>query len=158
MATYTYTSWWRGTVKTGSSIGNKTITIPAYTVPSGRKFKRFRIVRSGYYSGIVLKDPSNNIGWEKWSTDTKDISWSDGTTAKVIVRNTTDENKSVGIGIEFETEDVPYTSVKTGNKIMATDRSQTGTVTTKGAVMSDSHFTAGTLITASAFNTKVLGK
>ena len=42
--------------------------------------------------------------------------------------------------------------VTAGNKILATDRSQTGTATTQGAVMTDSHFSAGTAITASAFN------
>lgn len=42
--------------------------------------------------------------------------------------------------------------VTAGNKILATDRSQTGTATTQGAVMTDSHFSAGTVITASAFN------
>lgn len=43
--------------------------------------------------------------------------------------------------------------VTAGNIIKATDRSQTGTATTQGAVMTDSHFSAGTKITASAFNT-----
>lgn len=50
-----------------------------------------------------------------------------------------------------------YTAVVAGNKILATDRSQTGTSTTAGAVMTDSHFSSGTLIQASTFNTKVLG-
>ena len=50
-----------------------------------------------------------------------------------------------------------YTLVTAGNKIKATDRSQTGTSTTAGAVISDSHFSAGTKAQASTFNSKVLG-
>ena len=50
-----------------------------------------------------------------------------------------------------------YTAVTAGEKIMATDRSQTGTSTTAGNVMSDSHFTSGTKIEASTFNSQVLG-
>ena len=50
-----------------------------------------------------------------------------------------------------------YTNVTAGNKIKATDRSQTGTTTTAGAIIQDSHFTAGTKAQASTFNTKVLG-
>ena len=50
-----------------------------------------------------------------------------------------------------------YTAVTAGNKILATDRSQTGTTTTAGTVMQDSHFTAGTKIEASTFNSQVLG-
>ena len=49
------------------------------------------------------------------------------------------------------------TAVTAGNKILATDRSQTGTTTTAGTVMQDSHFTAGTKIEASTFNSQVLG-
>lgn len=44
------------------------------------------------------------------------------------------------------------TPVSSGNIIKATDRSQTGTATSQGAVMSDSHFSSGEKITASAFN------
>lgn len=50
-----------------------------------------------------------------------------------------------------------HTAVTAGNKILATDRSQTGTDTTAGAKMTDSHFDSGTKITASAFNSTVLG-
>lgn len=49
-----------------------------------------------------------------------------------------------------------YTRVSTGNKIKATDRSQTGTATTVGNVISDSHFTAGESALASTFNDRVL--
>ena len=49
-----------------------------------------------------------------------------------------------------------YTGVTAGNVIKATDRSQTGTTTTANTVMTDSHFSAGTKIEASTFNTQVL--
>ena len=49
------------------------------------------------------------------------------------------------------------TAVVKGNQCLPTDRSQTGTATTQGTVMSDSHFTAGTKIEASTFNSDVLG-
>ena len=49
-----------------------------------------------------------------------------------------------------------YTKVVSGNKIKATDRSQTGTPTTQGAKIQDSHFSAGTKAEASTFNEKVL--
>lgn len=44
-----------------------------------------------------------------------------------------------------------------GEIIKATDRSQTGTSTTAGAIMKDSHYSSGTKITASSFNSTVLG-
>ena len=49
-----------------------------------------------------------------------------------------------------------YTQVTKGNKIKATDRSQTGTTTTKGAVIKDSHFSKGDSAKASTFNSRVL--
>ena len=52
---------------------------------------------------------------------------------------------------------IAATAVTKGNKILATDRSQIGTPTTAGEVMTDSHFASGTLIEASTFNSKVLG-
>jgi len=48
-------------------------------------------------------------------------------------------------------------AVVAGNKILATDRSQKDISTTAGDVMRDSHFTAGTKIEASTFNSQVLG-
>lgn len=51
-----------------------------------------------------------------------------------------------------------YTPVSSGSKALATDRSQTGTATTAGTVMTDSHFTAGEKIEASTFNSRVLGQ
>ena len=51
---------------------------------------------------------------------------------------------------------VTYTQVVVGNQIKATDRSQTGTATTVGNEISDSHFTAGESALASTFNSRVL--
>lgn len=58
-------------------------------------------------------------------------------------------NTQLKIQITTEPAGTPVTS---GNVIKATDRSQTGTATTQGAVMTDSHFSAGTAIKASTFN------
>ena len=60
------------------------------------------------------------------------------------------------IVINTESDAPAYTKVVAGNKIKATDRSQTGTATTQGAVIRDSHFTAGTKAEASTFNDRVL--
>lgn len=49
------------------------------------------------------------------------------------------------------------TAVVQGDSCVVADRSQTGTTTTQGASMSDSHFSAGTEIKASTFNSNVLG-
>ena len=49
-----------------------------------------------------------------------------------------------------------YTNVTAGNYIKATDRSQTGTPTTAGSTLSDSHFSNGESAAASTFNSRVL--
>ena len=49
-----------------------------------------------------------------------------------------------------------YTKVTAGNYIKATDRSQTGTSTTAGTALSDSHFSSGESASASTFNSRVL--
>ena len=58
-------------------------------------------------------------------------------------------NKKLAISLEISSGGAKVTA---GNQIKATDRSQTGTSTTQGAVMTDSHFSAGTKITAADFN------
>lgn len=49
-----------------------------------------------------------------------------------------------------------YTKVTAGNYINATDRSQTGTTTTAGSQLSDTHFSSGESAAASTFNSRVL--
>lgn len=49
-----------------------------------------------------------------------------------------------------------YTKVNAGDPIKATDRSQTGTPTTAGTELSDSHFSSGESADASTFNSRVL--
>ena len=67
-------------------------------------------------------------------------------------------NSTSGKAITIETSTAPaYTAVSAGNKIMAADRSQTGTTTKAGDVISDSHFSSGTSAAASTFNSQVLG-
>ena len=49
-----------------------------------------------------------------------------------------------------------YTKVVAGNYILATDRSQTGTATTAGTTLSNTHFSSGESADASTFNSRVL--
>ena len=65
-----------------------------------------------------------------------------------VIINTRYDTDGLQISIVFR--------VRTGEIIRASDRSQTGTSTTVGAIMKDSHFSSGTKITASSFNSTVL--
>lgn len=51
----------------------------------------------------------------------------------------------------------PYTAVVAGEKIVTGDINQTGTSISAGTVMSNSHFSSGTKVEASTFNSEVLG-
>ena len=66
-----------------------------------------------------------------------------------VVINTRYSTDGLQISIVF--------NVTKGEIIKASDLSQTGTSVTAGTVMKDSHFSSGTKITASAFNSTVLG-
>ncbi len=66
-----------------------------------------------------------------------------------VVINTRYDYNGLQISIVF--------NITKGEIIKASDRSQTGTSTTAGTVMKDSHFSSGTKITASSFNSTVLG-
>lgn len=67
------------------------------------------------------------------------------------------ENMSMnGNYLPIEIKD-PYTAVTSGNKCVTGDINQTGASVSAGTVMSNSHFSAGTKIEASTFNSQVLG-
>lgn len=67
-------------------------------------------------------------------------------------------NITSGQQLTVETSDKFYTAVTKGNKIMATDFTQTGGSATAGTTkLSNSNFSSGTKAEASTFNSKVLG-
>lgn len=105
---------------------------------------------------IFTKSIAASNSWYGTNTQTVDIS---GLKGKKLYGKVTPVTTSGTAGViireqlKIEITTSPGgTKVTAGNKILATDRSQTGTATTQYAVMKDSHFTAGTKITASAFN------
>lgn len=135
--------------------GSTTFTFDAFSIPAGEKFYRFKI--NGTWEGssyAPLQSPAASLGYNKWSTDTSIIKWTNGGKAKLVASNGGTQQGSFNqtITITFQTK---YTKVATGNKIMATDRSKSGTSTTVGSKIQDSNFTAGTKITASDFNSKI---
>lgn len=162
MATHEYKRYWQGTVH--PSDGTKTITIPEFSVPAGEKLKQFKVTNSyNYGSGTLpLQGAMASVGWDRWTSDTSKISWTNGSTSKVYVKNVTSSAKSVTITITFQTEDLPYTAVVKGEKIKASDLNQVSgkSVSAGNLIRSsdiDGEISAGTKITASDFNTKVLG-
>ena len=149
----------------GHTIGKDldyTFTVDSFTLPSGQQFKRYKVtVPEGISRTNMglrpISGQSSNPAWDTWNTNKALIGWSNGSTSNVKVHNGSGASKSFNVKIIFETENVPYTRVTAGNKIMAADRSQTGTSTTAGNVIKDSHFSAGTKAEASTFNSQVLG-
>ena len=69
---------------------------------------------------------------------------------------TINTNDTSGRVITIETSDKLYTAVTAGNKIMASDFTQTGGSATVGNTISNSNFSSGTKAEASTFNSKVL--
>ena len=164
MATHQYT------VSEGATVGagtDRTFTMPEFSVPSGEKLKRLKIGRAGTgeTSYCRLRGNAQSVlgqnGFDVWTTDKTAVSWTDGGTAKVKVHNTGTQGYSWRISVTFETEDLPYTPVKAGEKIKASDLNQTGKNVKAGTLIKasdiDNKISAGTKITASGFNSKVLG-
>jgi len=96
----TYTVHAGGTISRSSI---KTFTMPAFTVPSGETFYRFKItISGGDYEGFGLRNDSADIGWNNWSTKKDKLHWSNGGQAKVWVWSAS--NRSVTINVTFETK------------------------------------------------------
>ena len=122
----------------------------AYTIPTGCTFKKYRLsYNDTQVSNIALRGNAASAGWDKDNTNTSYISWTNGGTYKVKVHNSNSSAKSVRVTVTFYRQ---LDKVVAGNVILRTDRSKTGTSTTTKAIMTDTHFSAGTKITASAFN------
>jgi len=159
MATHDYTR--QSSALTVAAGTDHTFTTDTFTVPTGEQFKQFKVLNPNNNSSDIqmrgkAKETFGSSGWGTWSSKKSALSWSNGTGASVKVHNG-GSNYSMRIQVVFQTEDLPYTKVTAGNKIMASDINQTGTSISAGTVMQNSNFSNGTAAQASTFNTKVLG-
>ena len=134
------------------------IIFDAITQPAGSQFIRWKM-DTGAGSQVELRDVSYNAIYRNtWYDDKSRIDCSSNFNAPRFQSRFTYPGGHVNVEFTLTVEfGASYTAVTAGNKILATDRSQTGTTTTAGTVMQDSHFTAGTKIEASTFNSQVLG-
>lgn len=134
------------------------ITFDAITPPSGAQFIRWKI-ESAAGSQVEQRDVSYTpFARSTWYEDKSRIDCASNFNAPRFQSRYTYSGGHLNVTFTLTVEfGASYTAVTAGNKILATDRSQTGTTTTAGTVMQDSHFTAGTKIEASTFNSQVLG-
>ena len=159
MANKTYT------VQTGAktlyaSDGWQNITFDAIPVSAGETFVKWIATTASGSGQVELRDMSYTPRtWGAEYTNAAGINCSSNYNTPRYQARFNASSGTINVSwFKLEvTVSQAYTAVTAGNKILATDRSQTGTTTTQGAVMSDSHFTAGTLIEASTFNSQVLG-
>lgn len=153
MATKTYNVSASGHTVGGGSTYTFTCN-SSFTVPEGCTFKSFKVNKNSQSSSnIRLRNASTssttNLSWDNDLTNTDIIAWTNGGTPKVKVHNSGSSGESVSVTITFT---VTLEKVKSPDPIKYTDRSKTGTATTQYAVISDSHFSSGTKIEASTFN------
>ena len=104
-------------VNAGGTISGGTIklyTMPAWSVPSGQQFKRFKITISGAdrnYTGWGLRNDSIHIGFNTWSTDTTNLHWTNGGQAQIWVYSST--TRSCMLVLTFETETITTYTITT---------------------------------------------
>ena len=163
MATHEYSRASEGkSISAGTAY---TFTTAVFSVPAGEKFVGMKVVNPNVASNMSLRmtgsaeDVFGTRGWDTYKSKVSSL-WKDGSGAKIQFTNpygAASGTVSTRLTVIFKTEDIPYTAVKAGDKIKATDRSQTGQTTTAGDRITDSHFSAGTSAKASTFNDKVLG-
>ena len=136
------------------------VNFGALNIPSSEEFVSFVITKADTLSGRNISrssSPWTQLSWNTTYTDRALINCASSWSAPQIrLQNGTSFQMTVDITITVTTR-TRYTAVTSGNKILATDRSQTGTATSAGSVISDSHFSSGTKITASDFNRVILG-
>ena len=163
MATHEYTRTSEGkTIGTGTTY---TFTTSEFSVPAGEKVTRYKVIKAINVSNMDLRPISGQTSkpaWDAWNTNFNLIGWKDGGAAKVAVHNSGTAGKSFRVSVVFETEDLPYTAVVKGEKIKASDLNQIAGKNVKAGDLIkssdiDGKISAGTVITASDFNTKVLG-
>lgn len=146
------------TLKLAKNSGFTQTNFDKPTLPSGASWTRWKVEPSiGTYSSQKVRNKlgATDLSWNTWYTNMDYLLLSDGT-PRLYFNNTSGQYAEYTATLTMEYTN-PYTPVTAGNKILATDRSQTGTTTTVGSVMTDSHFSSGTKIEASTFNSQVLG-
>ena len=135
----------------------KTFTIAAFTVPDGCTINRFKVALNVLNSNLQFRPIADGLSapakdtWYTYSAaNAQMIGWTDGSTSKAVVKNSSSGNLSCNVTITFEYK---LDKVVAGDKIYSYDRSKTGTSTSSNSVMTDSNFSSGTKIEASTFNT-----
>lgn len=122
MATYSVN---KGGTISGGSI--KLYTMPAWSVPSGQQFKRFKITISGAdrdYTGWGLRNDSISIGFNNWSTNTTALHWTNGGSAQIWVYSST--TRGCMLVLTFETETISTYTITTasgGNGTLTANKS-----------------------------------
>lgn len=147
------------TVTLWNADGWTNITFDAITPPAGSKFIRWKI-DSGVGAQVELRSVDYNpISRGSWYTDAAMIDCASNFNAPRFQARFTYSgghvNATFTLTVEFGAS---YTPVTAGNKILASDINQTGTSISAGTIMTNTHFTAGTKIEASTFNSQVLGQ
>ena len=125
---------------------NYTVTVNVSPANSGTLVASKSTANYGDTVGLT-GTPASGYHFVSWTTSPSNLSINSSNQFTMPAQN-------VSVTANFART---MTAVVAGNKIVVADRSQTGTSTTQNAVMTDSHFTAGTKIEASTFNSRVLG-
>ena len=127
---------------------------PAF--PSGTTPTRYKVDSTNTNVGLREETGSSNRQFATWYDNPSEIILNGNTGCRIYLKNDTSQYISATVTITFEYV-IPYTAVSSGNKIKKEDINQTGKSFAAGSKIQDSHFSPGTKITASDFNTKVLG-
>ena len=140
-------------------IGQNTATFPALSLPSGSNFTRFKVTKTTtVILGVKAFPGGTELAFDTWYSDKSYMNWSaNGDTPKLFIVNTNGyvTSSSFTITVEYSAS---YTAVTAGNKIKATDYTQTGASVSAGDVIKiQSTFSSGTKAQASTFNSQVLG-
>lgn len=104
MATHTYSKW---ASKTVGRNAYDSFTIPAFQLNAGEQAVRYKITRSNSSVSLAIA----NHSYDTWYTDFSAIGWTDGSTCRIDVRNTSASNQSCTVTVTFETQDKPTYAV-----------------------------------------------
>ena len=141
-----------GTLYAANGLGDKKITITLCDSAGNNAYTVATLASNG---NLIMVLGNNSPTYSQPAVSCPGLA---GKAVYIQIRglNNINTNSTSGKAITLQTASA-YTAVTAGNVIKATDRSQTGTSTTAGNVMTDSHFSSGTKIEASTFNSQVLG-
>lgn len=139
------------------------VNFGALNIPSSEEFVKFKITKADTLSGRNISrstSPWTSLSWNTEYTDRALIKCSDSwSSPQIRLQNGTNFQMTVDITITVTTR-TRYTAVTQGNKINTGDINQTGTSISAGTKVNasiKSGLTAGNKITASDFNSIVLG-